>query len=183
MTFFIFVIQRRYKTLILIVCWVLCRSSAERSYLESIKKKKSSINSNHEYLLESYLHKSSAKKEFMIHEKIASKKKQSVEQESSNRSMKEIRRESIISTNEIKDEFDAIWTSYHIQNFSQLKYWLKKNEVSIATTWINMRDEHVAFFNQLNKKINEMSELTKTYNTQTDKLHDVIFIIRELKIE
>jgi hypothetical protein len=44
----------------------------------------------------------------MIHEKIASKKKQSVEQESSNRSMKEIRRESIISTNEIKDEFDAI---------------------------------------------------------------------------
>jgi hypothetical protein len=46
-----------------------------------------------------------------------------------------------------------------------------------------MRDEHAAFFNQLNKKINEMNELTKNYNTQTDKLHDVILIIRELKIE
>jgi hypothetical protein len=46
-----------------------------------------------------------------------------------------------------------------------------------------MRDEHAAFFNQLNKKIDEMNELTKNYNTQTDKLHDVIFIIRELKIE
>jgi hypothetical protein len=46
-----------------------------------------------------------------------------------------------------------------------------------------MRDEHAAFFNQLNKKINEMNELTKNYNTQTDKLHDVILIIRELRIE
>jgi hypothetical protein len=46
-----------------------------------------------------------------------------------------------------------------------------------------MRDEHAAFFNQLNKKINEMNELTKNYNTQTNKLHDVMLIIRELKIE
>jgi hypothetical protein len=46
-----------------------------------------------------------------------------------------------------------------------------------------MQDEHAAFFNQLNKKIDEMNELTKNYNTQTDKLHDVILIIRELKIE
>jgi hypothetical protein len=46
-----------------------------------------------------------------------------------------------------------------------------------------MRDEHAAFFNQLNKKINEMNELTKNYNTQTDKLHDVMLIIRELKVE
>jgi hypothetical protein len=46
-----------------------------------------------------------------------------------------------------------------------------------------MRDEHAAFFNQLNKKIDEMNELTKNYNTQTDKLHDVMLIIRELKIE
>jgi hypothetical protein len=46
-----------------------------------------------------------------------------------------------------------------------------------------MRDEHVAFFNQLNKKINEINELTKNYNTQTNKLHDVIFIIRELRVE
>jgi hypothetical protein len=46
-----------------------------------------------------------------------------------------------------------------------------------------MRNKHAAFFNQLNKKINEMNELTKNYNTQTDKLHDVMLIIRELKIE
>jgi hypothetical protein len=46
-----------------------------------------------------------------------------------------------------------------------------------------MRDEHAAFFNQLNKKINEMNELTKNYNTQTDKLHDVMLIIRELRVE
>jgi hypothetical protein len=58
----------------------------------------------------------------MIHEKIVSKEKQSVETESSNRSMREIRRESVISTNEIEDEFDATSTSYHIQNLDQLKY-------------------------------------------------------------
>ncbi len=58
----------------------------------------------------------------MIHEKIVSKEKQSVETESSNRSMREIRRESIISTDEIKDESDATSTSYHIQNLDQLKY-------------------------------------------------------------
>jgi hypothetical protein len=46
-----------------------------------------------------------------------------------------------------------------------------------------MRYEHAAFFNQLSKKINEMNELTKNYNTQANKLHDVILIIRELKIE
>ncbi len=28
-----------------------------------------------------------------------------------------------------------------------------------------------------------MNELTKNYNIQTNKLHDVIYIIRELKIE
>jgi hypothetical protein len=36
--------------------------------------------------------------------------------------MKEVRRESIIFTNEIKDEFDAISISYHIQNLDQMKY-------------------------------------------------------------
>jgi hypothetical protein len=46
-----------------------------------------------------------------------------------------------------------------------------------------MRDEHAAFFNQLNKKIDEINELTKNYNTQANKLHDVILIIRELKVE
>jgi hypothetical protein len=64
----------------------------------------------------------------MIHERIVSKDKQSVssialiEAESSSRSMREIRRESVISTDEIKDEFDAASTSYHIQNLDQLKY-------------------------------------------------------------
>jgi hypothetical protein len=70
--------------------------------------------------------------------------------------MRKIRRESIIFTDKIENECDAISTSYYIQNLDQLKYWLKKNEVSIATTWTNIQDEHVAFFNQLNKKINEM---------------------------
>jgi capsule polysaccharide export protein KpsC/LpsZ len=46
-----------------------------------------------------------------------------------------------------------------------------------------MRDEHAAFFNQLNKKIDEMNELTKDYNTQADKLHDAIFTIRELRVK
>ncbi len=58
----------------------------------------------------------------MIHEKIVLKNKQSVESKSSNRSMKKNRRESIIFTNETKNEFDAASTSYHIQNIDQLKY-------------------------------------------------------------
>ncbi len=118
----------------------------------------------------------------MIHEKIVSKDKQSVESiesESSNRSMKEIRPESIIFT----DEIEAASTSYHIQNLDQMKYWLKKNEVSIATAWKNMRNEHVSFFRQLNEKVKKMNELTEDYNNQANKLHDVILIIRELKIE
>ncbi len=122
----------------------------------------------------------------MIHEKIASKDKQSVASVEAglfSRSMKEARRESVISTDEIEDESDAASTSYHIQNLDQLKYWLKKNEVSVATTWTNMRDEHATFFNQLNKKIDEMNELTKDYNTQADKLHDAILTIRELRVK
>jgi hypothetical protein len=61
----------------------------------------------------------------MIHEKIVSKNKQSVESiesESSNRSMRKIRRESVISTNEIEDESDAVSILYHIQNLDQMKY-------------------------------------------------------------
>jgi hypothetical protein len=46
-----------------------------------------------------------------------------------------------------------------------------------------MRDEHVSFFDQLNKKVKEMNELTKDYNNQANKLHDAILIIRELKVE
>jgi cytochrome oxidase Cu insertion factor (SCO1/SenC/PrrC family) len=46
-----------------------------------------------------------------------------------------------------------------------------------------MRNEHATFFNQLNKKIDEINELTKNYNTQADKLHDAILIIRELRVK
>jgi hypothetical protein len=46
-----------------------------------------------------------------------------------------------------------------------------------------MRNEHVSFFRQLNEKVKEMNELTEEYNDQANKLHDVILIIRELKIE
>jgi hypothetical protein len=61
----------------------------------------------------------------MIHEKIVFKNKQSIESiesESSNRSMRKTRRESIISTNEIEDEFNAASISYHIQNLDQMKH-------------------------------------------------------------
>jgi hypothetical protein len=61
----------------------------------------------------------------MIHEKIVSKDKQSIESiesESLNRSMRKIRRESVISTDEIEDESDAASISYHIQNLDQMKY-------------------------------------------------------------
>jgi hypothetical protein len=74
------------------------------------------------HLFESYLQKSSAEEAIMIHEKIVFKNKQSVESKSSNRSMKEIRRESLLSMNDIEDEFDATSISYHIQNLDQLKY-------------------------------------------------------------
>jgi hypothetical protein len=36
--------------------------------------------------------------------------------------MREVRRESVIFTDEIKDEFDATSISYHIQNLDQMKY-------------------------------------------------------------
>ncbi len=119
----------------------------------------------------------------MMHKKIVSRDKQTVEAEPSSRSMREARRESVLSTDEIEDEFDAVSTSYHIQNLDQLKYWLKKDEASVVTAWTNMRDEHVSFFDQLNKKMKEMNELTKEYNNQANKLHDAILIIRELKVE
>ncbi len=127
----------------------------------------------------------------MIHEKIASKDKQSVEtiesieSESSNRPKREIRRESIIfaTTDETENEFDAASISHYIQNLNQLKYWWKNNKISIVKTWMNMQDEHTSFFNQLNEKMKEMNELTVDYNEQANKLHDVVLIILELKIE
>jgi hypothetical protein len=46
-----------------------------------------------------------------------------------------------------------------------------------------MRKKHVSFFRQLNEKVKEMNELTENYNDQANKLHDVMLIIRELKVE
>ncbi len=46
-----------------------------------------------------------------------------------------------------------------------------------------MRNEHVSFFDRLNKKMKEMNELIENYNNQANKLHDAILIIRELKVE
>jgi hypothetical protein len=46
-----------------------------------------------------------------------------------------------------------------------------------------MRTKHVFFFRQLNEKVKEMNELTENYNDQAKKLHDVMLIIRELKVE
>jgi hypothetical protein len=46
-----------------------------------------------------------------------------------------------------------------------------------------MRKEHVSFFRQLNEKVKKMNELTENYNDQANKLHDVMLIIRELKVE
>jgi hypothetical protein len=68
----------------------------------------------------------------MIHERIVSKNKQSVDsiesksfnasQELSNRSMKNNRRVSIISTEIFEDKFEDAKTLYHVRNVSQLKY-------------------------------------------------------------
>jgi hypothetical protein len=61
----------------------------------------------------------------MVHEKTAPKGKQPAEpteSEPSNRPMREIRRESVISTDEIEDKRDAASISYHIQNVDQMKY-------------------------------------------------------------
>jgi hypothetical protein len=46
-----------------------------------------------------------------------------------------------------------------------------------------MRDKHEFFFNQSNKKMKKMNELTENYNNQANKLHDALLIIRELKVE
>jgi hypothetical protein len=64
----------------------------------------------------------------MIHEKIASKNKQSIESiasseaESSSRSMKNNRRASIIFIEIFDDEFEDARISYHVRNIDQLKY-------------------------------------------------------------
>ncbi len=68
----------------------------------------------------------------MIHERTASKNKQSIDsiksqsfnasQEFSNQSMRDNRRVSIISTEIFEDKFEDAKISYHVRNVSQLKY-------------------------------------------------------------
>ncbi len=91
----------------------------------------------------------------MIHERIVSKNKQSVEsieliesiesessnQESSSRSIKDTRRASIVSTKIIEDKSENVITSYHVRNIDQLKYWLNKDENALIKAWVKIRDE------------------------------------------
>ncbi len=79
---------------------------------------------------EPYLHKSFAEEAIMIHEKIVSEDKQSVESiesESSNveqefSKTENTRRVSIIFIEIFDDAFEDAKTSYHIRNMNQLRY-------------------------------------------------------------
>jgi hypothetical protein len=126
----------------------------------------------------------------MIHEKIVSKDKQSVESiesESSNaessRSMKDNRRASIISIEIFEDKSENAKTSYHVRNVGQLKYWLKKDENALIKAWVNIRDESIFVMNEYNKKIVKFEEFITEYNNCIDELNDAKLIIRELKVE
>jgi hypothetical protein len=132
----------------------------------------------------------------MIHEKIVSKSKQSVEliesiesesfdaeQEFSNRSMKNKRRISIILIEIFDDEFENAKISYHVRNVAQLKYWLKKDENALIKAWIDIRDESIFVIDEYNKKVMKFDEFTEKYNDRIDELNDAKLMIRELKIE
>jgi hypothetical protein len=58
----------------------------------------------------------------MMHEKIASKNKQSIESESFNAEQEFFRRVSIISIEIFDDAFEDAKISYHIRNMNQLRY-------------------------------------------------------------
>ncbi len=125
----------------------------------------------------------------MIHEKIASKNKQSIESiasseaEFSSRSMRDNRRASIIFIEIFDDESEDARIFYHVRNIDQLKYWLNKNENALIKTWINIRDESTFVMNEYNKKIVKFEEFTNEYNNCIDELNDVKLIIRELKMK
>jgi uncharacterized protein YeaO (DUF488 family) len=126
----------------------------------------------------------------MIHEKIVSKDKQSVESiesESSNvesnRSMKDNRRASISFIEIFEDELENAKISYHVRNVDQLKYWLKKDENALIKAWMNIRDESIFVMNEYNKKIMKFDEFTEKYNDRLNELNDAKLMIRELKIE
>jgi hypothetical protein len=129
----------------------------------------------------------------MIHERIVSKSKQSVEsvesesfdaeQKFSSRSMKNKRRISIIFIEIFDDEFEDAKISYHVRNVAQLKYWLKKDENALIKAWIDIRDESIFVINEYNKKVMKFDEFIEKYNDRIDELNDAKLIIRELKIE
>jgi hypothetical protein len=127
----------------------------------------------------------------MIHEKIISKDKQSIESiesESSNAEQefsktKNTRRVSIIFIEIFDDASEDAKTFYHIRNMNQLRYWLKKNKNALIKTWINIRDESAFVINEYNKKIVKFEEFITDYNNCIDELNDAKLIIRELKIE
>ncbi len=122
----------------------------------------------------------------MIHEKIVFKDKQSIESiesESSSRSMRNNRRASIISIEIFDDESENARTLYHVRNIDQLKYWLNKDENVLIKTWMNIRDESIFVMNEYNKKMIKFDEFTEKYNNRLNELNDAKLIIRELKVE
>ncbi len=122
----------------------------------------------------------------MIHEKIISKNKQSkesIESESSSRSMRDNRRALIIFIEIFNDESENARTSYHVRNIDQLKYWLNKDENVLIKTWMNIRDESIFVMNEYNKKVMKFDEFTEEYNDRLNELNDAKLIIRELKVE
>jgi hypothetical protein len=97
----------------------------------------------------------------MIHEKIASKNKQSIESIDSEQEFsrtENIRRVSIIFIEIFDDAFENARISYHIQNMNQLKYWLKKDENVLIKAWMNIRDESIFVINEYNKKLMKFNE-------------------------
>ncbi len=127
----------------------------------------------------------------MIHEKIVSKNKQSIESIESRSSNAEqefsrtenTRRVSIISTEIFDDASEDAKISYHIRNMNQLRYWLKKDENALIKAWVNIRDESIFVMNEYNKEIVKFEEFITEYNNCIDELNDAKLIIRELKIE
>jgi hypothetical protein len=126
----------------------------------------------------------------MIHEKIVSKSKQSIESiesESSNaessRSRRNNRRVSIIFIEIFDDASEDARTFFHIRNMNQLKYWMQKDENVLIKTWVDIRNESIYVINEFNKKIDEMKNFEIEYNDRIDELNDAKLMIRELKIE
>jgi hypothetical protein len=124
----------------------------------------------------------------MMHEKIVSKNKQSIESRSFNAEQEfskteNIRRVSIISIEIFDDASEDAKISYHIRNMNQLRYWLKKNENALIKAWMNIRDESIFVMNEYNKKIVKFEEFITEYNNCIDELNDAKLMIRKLKIE